>query len=44
MQTKLVPSVQSASVSEAVVPAGIASVITTPAGSVEGPPFVSVIA
>ena len=34
---------QSASASEPVVPAGIVSVITTPAGSTDGPLFVTVI-
>ena len=44
VQEKLsAPTVQSASVSDPVVPAGIGSVITTPAGSIDGPLFVSVI-
>ena len=35
--------VQSASVSDPTVPAGMLSVITTPAGSMSGPLFVTVI-
>ncbi len=44
VQEKLsAPTVQSASVSDPIVPLGIGSVITTPAGSIDGPLFVSVI-
>src|SRR5437764_84947 len=42
VHTKLAPSVQSASVSDPVVPAGIGSVFSTAAGSIEGPPLVGV--